>query len=167
VPSIWPVPGSGSSACYTVAPEPLAGTTIPVGSSAATLIPVGTTDTGHSSIVHVPDLILVVSGDAVYNQTHMWLSGSTPGSRASWLRALDTVAGLGADTLIAGHRNPLAADDDARRQIGDCRRYIADFETALARSSAPAELIDQMTAAYPASPAPTRCGSRPSTSATP
>jgi len=108
-----------------------------------------TTDTGHSSIVHVPDLSLVVSGDAVYNQTHMWLSGSTPDSRASWLRALDTVAGLGADTLIAGHRNPLAADDDARRQIGDCRRYIADFETALARSSVPAELINQMTAAYP------------------
>ena len=97
----------------------------------------------------MPDLSLVVSGDAVYNQTHMWLSRSTPDSRASWLQALDIVAGLGADTLIAGHRNPLAADDDARRQIGDCRRYIADFETALARSSAPAELIDQMTAAYP------------------
>jgi hypothetical protein len=59
------------------------------------------------------------------------------------------VAGLGADTLIAGHRNPLAADDDARRQIGDCRRYIAYFGNALARSSAPAELINQMTAAYP------------------
>ena len=71
-------------------------------------------------------------------------------SRASWLRALDTVAALGADTLIAGHRNPLAADDDARRQVDECRRYIADFESALARSSAPAELIDRMTAAYPA-----------------
>jgi len=42
-----------------------------------------------------------------------------------------------------------AADDDARRQIAECRRYIADFEAALERSSAPAELIDRMTAAYP------------------
>jgi hypothetical protein len=47
-----------------------------------------------------------------YNQTHMWLQGSTPGSRASWARALDAVA-------------------------------------ALERSSAQAELIDHMTAAYP------------------
>jgi glyoxylase-like metal-dependent hydrolase (beta-lactamase superfamily II) len=58
-----------------VPPAPLAGTTIPFGGSEATLIPVGTTDTGHSSVVHVPGLSLVVSGDAVYNQTHMWLRG--------------------------------------------------------------------------------------------
>ena len=75
--------------------------------------------------------------------------GSTPDSRASWVRALDAVAALQADTVIAGHRNPRADDDDARRQIGECRRYIADFEAALERSSAPAELIDQMTASYP------------------
>ena len=104
-----------------VAPAPLAGTTIPVGGSAVTVIPVGTTDTVHSSVVHVPRLGLVVSGDVVYNQTHMWLAGSTPDSRASWSRALDAVAALGAGTIVAGHRNPQADDDDARRQIGECR----------------------------------------------
>ncbi|MGF7233343.1 MAG: MBL fold metallo-hydrolase, partial [Frankia sp.] len=110
---------------------------------------VGTTDTDHSSIVHVPDLSLVVSGDVVYNQTHLWLMGSTPDSRASWARALNTVAALEARTLIAGHRNPRAADDDARRQVDECRRYIADFETALEGSSSPGELIDRMMAGYP------------------
>jgi glyoxylase-like metal-dependent hydrolase (beta-lactamase superfamily II) len=77
-------------------PAALAGTTVPVGGSAATVIPVGTTDTGHSSVLHVPGLSLVVSGDVVYNRTHMWMSGSTPDSRASWARALDTVAALDA-----------------------------------------------------------------------
>src|SRR5262249_56023712 len=120
-----------------VAPTPLAGTTVPVGGSAATVIPVGTTDTGHSSVVHVPGLSLVVSGDAVYNRTHMWLRGSTPDSRASWARALDAVAALEARTLIAGHRDPQAADDDARRQIDECRRYIADFQPALHPTSPP------------------------------
>jgi glyoxylase-like metal-dependent hydrolase (beta-lactamase superfamily II) len=132
-----------------VAPAPLTGTTIPVGGSVATLIPVGTTDTGHSSVVHVPGLSLVISGDVVYNQTHMWLAGSTPDSRASWAHALDAVAALQADTLIAGHRNPSAPDDDARRQIADSRRYLSDFEAALDRSSTPAELIDRMTATHP------------------
>jgi glyoxylase-like metal-dependent hydrolase (beta-lactamase superfamily II) len=146
---IWGGFFPGQLTATPVAPAPLAGTTIPVGGSMATVIPVGTTDTGHSSVVYLPGLSLVVSGDAVYNQTHMWLRGSTPGTRASWVRALDTVAALEADTLIAGHRNPHATDDYARRQIGECRRYIADFEEALERSSTPAELIDRMTEAYP------------------
>jgi len=132
-----------------VAPGPLAGDTIAIGGTTATVIPVGTTDTGHSSVVHVPSLGLVVSGDVVYNQTHMWLAGSMPDSRASWARALDAVAALPSDTLIAGHRHPQAADDDARRQIDESRQYLADFEQALARSTTPAELIDRMTAAYP------------------
>ena len=132
-----------------VAPQPLAGDIIAIGGTKATVIPVGTTDTGHSSVVHVPSLGLVVSGDVVYNQTHMWLAQSTPDSRESWARALDAVAALEADTLIAGHRDPRAADDDAHRQIAESRRYLADFEAALARSSTPAELIDRMTAAYP------------------
>ena len=115
-----------------VAPVPLAGT--------AKVIPVGATDTGHSTVVHVASLSLVVSGDAVYNHTHMWMMGSTPDSRASWTRTLDAVAELDADTLIAGHRNPQAPDDDTRGQIAESRRYIADFEAALERSSTPAVL---------------------------
>ena len=146
---VWAGFFPGQLTAAPVAPAPLAGTTIPVGGSMATVIPVGTTDTGHSSVVYLPGLSLVVSGDVVYNQTHMWLRGSTPETRASWVRALDAVAELEADTVIAGHRNPLATDDYARRQIGECRRYIADFEEALERSSAPAELIDRMTEAYP------------------
>ena len=139
----------GQLTAQPVTPAPLPGTTVPIGGSAANLIPVGTTDTVHCSVVHVPGLRLVVSGDVVYNQTHMWLMRSTPESRASWLRALDAVAALDADTIIAGHRHPLATDDNAQRQIDECRRYIADFETALDRSSTPAELIDRMTEAYP------------------
>jgi glyoxylase-like metal-dependent hydrolase (beta-lactamase superfamily II) len=139
----------GQLTANPVSPEPLAGATIPIGGSTGTVIPVGTTDTGHSSVVHVPGLSLVVSGDAVYNQTHMWLAGSTTDSRASWARALEAVAALKADTLIAGHRNPLAADDDAHRQIEESRRYLADFETALEHSSTPPDLIARMTATYP------------------
>ena len=132
-----------------VVPGPLPGGGITFGGTTAAVVPVGTTDTVHSSVVHVPGLDLVVSGDAVYNRTHMWLARSTPESRAGWARALDTVAALEAGTLIAGHRHPEAPDDDARRQIDECRRYLADFEEALAHSSTPAELIDRMTAAHP------------------
>ncbi|MEU7863668.1 hypothetical protein [Nonomuraea sp. NPDC049141] len=44
-----------------------AGTTIPVGASTATLIPVGTSDTVHCSVVHMPGLNPVIAGVVVYN----------------------------------------------------------------------------------------------------
>jgi glyoxylase-like metal-dependent hydrolase (beta-lactamase superfamily II) len=132
-----------------IVPSPLPGPDIAVGAGIAHIVPVGTTDTDLSTVVRVPELGLVVSGDVVYNNTHMWLKGSTPDSRASWLRALQTVESLGADTIIAGHRHPNAPDDDALRQIGDSRRYILDFEAALEHSTTPAELIDRMTDRYP------------------
>ena len=133
-----------------IAPTPLPGPDIAIGGAFAHIRPVGRTDTDLSTVVHVPELGLVVSGDVVYNDTHMWLRGSTPDSRASWLRALDTVESLDADTVIAGHRHPAAPDDDARRQVADSRRYILDFEAALERSTTPAELIDRMTDRHPA-----------------
>ena len=141
---VWTAYFPGQLPNAPVVPAPLPGPHIPIGDIAATVVPVGTTDSDLSTVLHVPALGLVVSGDVVYNQTHMWLRGSTPESRASWKRAIETVAELGADKIIAGHRHPRATDDDAQRQIEDSRQYIADFEAALDRSSAPLELIDRM-----------------------
>jgi glyoxylase-like metal-dependent hydrolase (beta-lactamase superfamily II) len=146
---IWESFFPGQLTGTPIVPGPLEGSSIPIGDSSAQVIPVGTSDTGHSTVVHVPGLSLVVSGDVVYNQTHMWMMGSTPDSRAGWMRALDAVADLDADTLIAGHRDPQAIDDDARRQVAESQHYIADFEAALQSSSTAAELIDRMTTAYP------------------
>ena len=131
-----------------VVPEALTGRTIAIGGETATVVPVGVTDTEHSSVLHVPALGLVAAGDVVYNRTHMWMAGSTPESRESWRRALDTVAALGAATVIAGHRDPDAPDNDAVRQVAESRQYIADFEAALAASRTPDELIERVSARY-------------------
>ena len=66
-----------------IVPEALSSTSLSIGDSAATLIALGATDTQDSSVVHVPQLHLVVAGDAVYNRVHVWLAGSTPESRAA------------------------------------------------------------------------------------
>ena len=132
-----------------VVPEPLAGYSLAIGHDVATVVPVGASDTDNSSVLHVPELGLVVAGDVVYNGVHMWLAGSTAATRASWLNALDIVETLGPTTLIAGHRDPGTPDDDAVRQIDDSRRYLAAFDTALARSAVPRDLISQMSEVYP------------------
>ncbi len=92
----------------------------------------------------------VCSGDIVYNNIHMWLWNSTPESRAAWLSSIDAVAALKPATIITGHRDPDAPDDDAIRVLDQSRRYIEDFETAVAKSSSPPEVIAAMMEKYSA-----------------
>jgi hypothetical protein len=94
---------------------------------------IGGADGVLATIVHVPELAAVCSGDIVYNSIHMWLWHSTPESRAGWLASLDAVAALKPATIITGHKDPGAPDDDAVRVLDQSRRYIEDFESAVAK----------------------------------
>jgi glyoxylase-like metal-dependent hydrolase (beta-lactamase superfamily II) len=111
---------------------------------------IGGADGALATIVHVPDMQAICSGDIVYNNIHMWLWNSTPGSRDAWLASLDAVAALNPSTIITGHKDPDAPDDNATRVLDQSRRYIEDFEQTVAKSSTPHEVIDGMLAKYPA-----------------
>ena len=97
----------------------------------------------------MPDLRTLCCGDIAYNNIHMWLWRSTPDSREAWLASLDAVAELKPSRIITGHKDPDAPDDDATRVLDQSRRYIAEFDKAVARSKSPHQLIDEMLALYP------------------
>ena len=103
-----------------------------------------------ATIVHVPDMQAICSGDIVYNNIHMWLRNSTPDSRQAWLASLDAVAALKPSTIITGHKDPDAPDDNAARVLDQSRRYIEDFGQTVAKSSTPPGVIEAMLAKYPA-----------------
>jgi glyoxylase-like metal-dependent hydrolase (beta-lactamase superfamily II) len=111
---------------------------------------IGGADGVLATIVHVPDMQAICSGDIVYNNIHMWLRNSTPDSRQAWLASLDAVAALKPSTIITGHKDPDAPDDNATRALDQSRRYIEDFGQTVAKSSTPPEVIDAMLAKYPA-----------------
>jgi len=112
---------------------------------------IGRADAGAlATIVHVPEIQTICSGDIVYNNIHMWLRNSTPDSRDTWLASLDAVATLKPSTIITGHKDPDAPDDNAARVLDQSRRYIEDFDQTVTKSSTPREVIDVMLANYPA-----------------
>jgi glyoxylase-like metal-dependent hydrolase (beta-lactamase superfamily II) len=129
-------------------PTLMSGTTIDLEGHTIGVHPVGAADGVLATIVHLPELDTICSGDAVYNDIHMWLWNSTQESRANWLKSIDAIAAMQPATIIAGHRDPDAPDDDARRILAQSRRYVEDFDLAMTRVTAAGDLIDTMMADY-------------------
>ena len=99
-------------------------------------IEVGHTDTDATTMLHVPELGLLVAGDVVYNGVHQYLteSGGVSGID-EWLAALDTAEDLKPTTVIAGHKDPRTFDTPlqiraTRRYLSDARRLLESAESA-------------------------------------
>jgi hypothetical protein len=96
----------------------------------------------------VPDLGLVVAGDAAYNDVHPYLAESSPQLCRDWITALDTIESLHPRAVIAGHKRPDRADDP--RIIDETRQYIFDVDQIARYTNTACELYDLVLAIYPA-----------------
>jgi glyoxylase-like metal-dependent hydrolase (beta-lactamase superfamily II) len=112
------------------------------------IIEVGHSDTDDTSVLHAPDLDLVVAGDVVYNGVHQYLVESRDGGRDAWRRAIDVVEALGAGRIVAGHKNR-EHDDEAGRQILQTRRYLADVDELLESEPTPERFYHAMIRRHP------------------
>lgn len=112
------------------------------------VIEVGHSDTDDTSVLHVPDLDLVVAGDVVYDGVHQYLVESRDGGLDAWRHAIDVVEALGARNLVAGHKNR-DHDDNAERQILGTRRYLDDAEELLKVEPMAQGFYEAMAQRYP------------------
>jgi len=95
------------------------------------IVEVGHSDTGDTTVLHIPDLGLVVAGDVIYNGAHMWLGESAVvGGFGRWREGIDEVEALKPRHIVAGHRNK-QLDDDAERAIAETRQYLDDADELL------------------------------------
>jgi glyoxylase-like metal-dependent hydrolase (beta-lactamase superfamily II) len=91
------------------------------------MVDVGHGDADDNSVLHVPDLGLVVAGDVIYNGVHMYLGQSATTGFGPWRDAIGQVEALSPQQIVCGHKNP-GLDDDAKRTIEQTRQYLADAE---------------------------------------
>ena len=111
-------------------------------------IEVGHTDTDATTMLHVPQIGLLVAGDAVYNGVHPYLteSGGVTGID-EWLAALDIAETLDPATVIAGHKDARLADSPS--QIQATRQYLTDARRLLESSDSAAAFYAAMLALHP------------------
>jgi glyoxylase-like metal-dependent hydrolase (beta-lactamase superfamily II) len=127
--------------------EPLSGHTIDLEGHDLVAVELGHTDTDGTTCLHVPDIGLVVAGDAVYNDVHQYLRESSPEGRREWIAALDTIESLHPRAVIAGHQR--AGRHDGPEIIEETREYIRDFDRVVETAETARQLYDQMLDLYP------------------
>jgi glyoxylase-like metal-dependent hydrolase (beta-lactamase superfamily II) len=133
---------------HPVVPAALDGDVIDLEGHELRAVSVGQSDTAPSTIVHVPDLDAVISGDVAYNGIHPWLAQTDREKGAGWIASLEQVEALSPAIVVAGHKRPEARDDDPAAILGGTKAYIRDFDQLLSANSSAQELVDKMMDMY-------------------
>jgi glyoxylase-like metal-dependent hydrolase (beta-lactamase superfamily II) len=128
-------------------PEPYDRDTFALEGHELRIIEQGQTDAPDSTSLHIPALDLVVAGDVVYNECHMFVGATTAESRQNWIAALDRLMALNPRIVVAGHKKPGAPDIPAA--VGATKRYLLDFGRLQGSTTSDRELYEAMTELYP------------------
>jgi glyoxylase-like metal-dependent hydrolase (beta-lactamase superfamily II) len=133
---------------FAGAPDPLDGSTIKVDGFDVEIVELKQADISPTTVVHVPELGLVVAGDAVYNEIHAMLATSTPQQWEDWISSVDAIEKLDPTFVVGGHKKP-ESSLDAQPQLDATRRYIRDYADTVASSESSEEAIARMLGLYP------------------
>lgn len=147
VRALWEASFPGAIPDRLVIPEELVGDVISLEGNELVAVELGHTDTDLTTCLHVPSIGLVVAGDAVYNDVHLYLAESNPETRKEWIAALDKIEALHPSAVVASHKRPERDDDP--KNIEETRQYIRDFDRLAETASSTEELYDKMLELYP------------------
>ena len=146
VRSFWEPRFPGQVPSELAVPEVLDGKTLYLEGEELNVVHLGHTDTSDTTALHVPSIGLVVSGDAVYNNTHPYLAECDESARGEWLSALDKIEALHPRAVIAGHG--VLDPDSSPRHIEETRRYILDLNEIMASASTALDFYERMLALH-------------------
>lgn len=98
-----------------------------------------------NSFVFIPSLHAVVAGDTVFDQVYFGVPKDK--ARADWMMTLDQISALKPAILIPGHEGPGAKHD--LTAIAFMKKYIADWDQAVAASKDAADMRAKVLSQYP------------------
>src|SRR5216683_8188435 len=117
-------PGEVPAATERVLPELLTTDAIDLEGNELRVIRIGRADTAESTVLHIPSLAAVVTGDLAYNEVHMMTAEAGAPERAQWITNLVDVAALEPTFVVAGHKKVDNHNDP--KIIGESQHYLRD-----------------------------------------
>jgi glyoxylase-like metal-dependent hydrolase (beta-lactamase superfamily II) len=107
--------------------------TLYLGGKEIQILYVGRAHTRGDSIIYVPQDRIVYLSELFFSDQFLFIND---GYGLDWLKALDTVEGLGAEIFVPGHGPIPANPRDSRQELGRFRQMLMDVRDAVAKEVA-------------------------------
>jgi glyoxylase-like metal-dependent hydrolase (beta-lactamase superfamily II) len=107
-------------------------------------------DTDENTMLWIPGQRILIAGDVLFNDMHVYTAETDSKARGKWLNSLQTIRGLKASFVIPGH-SKVGAPLDASTAVDFTANYLLVFEEELKRAKDPDGLINTMKEKFPSS----------------
>jgi glyoxylase-like metal-dependent hydrolase (beta-lactamase superfamily II) len=139
--------GSGSTS-HIVAIEKCDGNFIKFESSKIEVLKNIQGDTDENTMLWIPGQRILIAGDVVVNNMHVYTAETDSKARGKWLNSLNKIRELKPSVVIPGH-SKIGAPLDASTAVDFTENYLLVFEEELKRAKDPHSLINAMKEKFP------------------
>jgi glyoxylase-like metal-dependent hydrolase (beta-lactamase superfamily II) len=138
--------GSGATS-QVVAIEKFDGNFIEFGNSKIELLKDVQGDTDENTMLWIPGKRILISGDVLFNDMHVYTAETDSRAREKWLNSLNKIRTLKPSVVIPGH-SKVGAPLDARTAVDFTENYLLAFEEELKKAKDPDSFINTMKARF-------------------
>ena len=105
-------------------------------------------DTDQNTMLWIPGQRILIAGDVLFDDIHVYTGETDGNARAKWLDTLRKVRELGPSIVVPGH-SKVGAALDASTAVDFTERYLLAFNEELKTAKDPEGLIDAMKEKFP------------------
>jgi len=139
---------ASSATTHVVPIEQFDGNTITFESSHIQVLKHIQGDTDENTMLWIPGQRILVGGDVVFSNMHVYTAETDSQARGKWLNSLNTIRALQPSVVIPGH-SKVGVPLDASTAVAFTERYLLVFEEELTKAKDPDSLIKAMKERFP------------------
>jgi glyoxylase-like metal-dependent hydrolase (beta-lactamase superfamily II) len=107
-------------------------------------------DTDENTMLWIPGQRILITGDVLFNNMHVYTAETDSKARGKWLNSLQKIRELKPSVVIPGH-SKVGASLDASTAVDFTENYLLVFEEELKKAKDPDSLINTMKEKFPSS----------------
>src|ERR1700687_1865422 len=105
-------------------------------------------DTDENTMLWIPGQRILIAGDVLFNNMHVYTAETDSEARGKWLNSLNKIRELNPSVVIPGH-SKVGAPLDASHAVDFTENYLLVFEKELKKAKDPDSLINAMKEKFP------------------
>jgi glyoxylase-like metal-dependent hydrolase (beta-lactamase superfamily II) len=105
-------------------------------------------DTDQNTMLWIPEQRILIAGDVVFNNMHVYTAETDSQAREQWLKSLNKIRALRPSIVIPGHSR-VGAPLDASTAVDFTANYLLAFDEELEKAKDPDSLINAMRERFP------------------